>query len=96
MAFVETADDLTIFFADGDSATIDGETVKGHFENEHDPVNAGGMVEFSIQSATFTCKTSDVTGIAEGSLITINGSSYAVTDLQPDGTGVTMLILEAQ
>jgi len=54
------------------------------------------MVEFSIQSATFTCKTSDVTGIAEGSLITINGSSYAVTDLQPDGTGVTMLILEAQ
>ena len=64
MAFVETADDLTIFFADGDSATIDGETVKGHFENEHDPVNAGGMVEFSIQSATFTCKTSDVTGIA--------------------------------
>ena len=76
--------------------TIDGASVRGHFENEHDPVNAGGMVEFSIQSATFTCKTSDVSAVAEGSLITINGSSYAVTDIQPDGTGVTMLMLERQ
>lgn len=96
MAFVETANDLTVFFADAETATIDGASVRGHFENEHDPVNAGGMVEFSIQSATFTCKSSDVTAIAEGSLITINGSSYAVTDIQPDGTGVTMLILERQ
>lgn len=96
MAFVETANDLTVFFADGDSASIGGVTVRGHFENEHDPVNAGGMVEFSIQSATFSCKSSDVTAVAEGSLITINGASYAVTDIQPDGTGVTMLILERQ
>lgn len=96
MAFVETADDLTIFFADAETATIDGASVRGHFEHEHDPVNAGGMVEFSIQSATFTCKTADVSAVAEGSLITINGSSYAVTDIQPDGTGVTMLMLERQ
>jgi len=96
MAFVETADDLTIFFADAETATIDGESVKGHFENEHDPVNAGGMVEFSIQNATFQCKSSDVSAVAEGQLITIGGSSYAITDIQPDGTGVTLLILEAQ
>lgn len=96
MAFVETANDLTVFFADAETATIDGVAVKGHFENEHDPVNAGGMVEFSIQSATFQCKTSDVAAVAEGQLITISGSSYAITDIQPDGTGVTLLMLEAQ
>jgi len=96
MAFVETADDLTAFFADAETATVDGATIRGHFENEHDPVNAGGYVEFSIQSATFQCKSSDVTSVAEGSILTISGSDYAVTDIQPDGTGVTMLMLEAQ
>lgn len=95
MAFVETADDLTILMADGETAVIDGSNVKGHFEHEHDPVQAG-MVEFSVQSASFTCKTSDVSSVAEGETVTISGSSYTVTDVQPDGTGVTMLILEAQ
>lgn len=96
MAFVETADDLTAFFADAETATINGDSVKGHFENEHDPVTAGGMVEFSIQSATFLCKSSDVSAVAEGETVTISGSDYTVTDIQPDGTGVTMLMLEAQ
>lgn len=94
---VETADDRSYLLADfGVDVTIGGSTIKAIFDNDYQPVDAGGGVPFAIQQAMILCRSADVTSIAEGSLLTIAGSSYAVTDIQPDGEGMTMLALEAQ
>lgn len=37
----------------------------------------------------------DVTGVSQGSSLTVNATSYTVRELQPDGLGLTRLILEA-
>ena len=39
------------------------------------------------------CKTADVSGVEWHSGLTINGTPYTVTAIQPDGTGVTVLQL---
>ena len=39
------------------------------------------------------CQTADVADVEWGSGITINGTAYTVTGIQPDGTGVTVLQL---
>lgn len=94
---VETDDDRSYLLADfGVTVTSGASTFLAIFENDHQPVDAGGGVEFSIQQAMILCNTSDVTGIGQGSLVSISGNSYAVTDVQPDGQGMTMLILEDQ
>ncbi len=71
-------------------------TIKAIFDNPYQNTSAGGEVSFSIQECYIEARTEDVTDLAEGSLLTINDSSYAVTDIQPDGTGFTVLMLEAQ
>ena len=35
-------------------------------------------------------------GAAVGATVTIDGTAYKIRDLQPDGTGMTLLILEEQ
>ena len=42
-----------------------------------------------------TCASADVSTLVQGSPITIGGKAYTVRDKQPDGTGVTVLLLEA-
>lgn len=94
---VETADDRSYLLADfGVDVTVGAGTIKAIFDNDYSPVDAGGGVPFSIQQAMILCRTADVTSLAEGSLVTISGDSYAVVDIQPDGEGMTMLALEAQ
>lgn len=94
---VETDDDRSYMLADfGVTVTFGASTFQAIFENDHIPVEAGGGVEFSIQQAMILCRTSDVTGIGQGSLVSISGNSYAVSDVQPDGQGMTMLVLEDQ
>jgi len=94
---VETAIDRSILLADfGVDVTFGASTIKGIFDNDHAPVDAGGGVQFSIQQAMLVCRTVDLSGVAEGSLVTISGTDYAVVDIQPDNEGMTMLVLEAQ
>lgn len=71
-------------------------TIKGIFDNPHENLSAGGEVPFSIQECYVVVETSDVTDVGQGSTLTILDNSYVVTDVQPDGTGMTTLILEAQ
>lgn len=99
---VETADELAIFFAVDDfgvAATYTPSggspvTVNGIFDNEFFEADAGGNVAVAIQQPRFQCRTSDVASAAEGDAITINSISYIIRVVQPDGTGVTMLVLE--
>jgi hypothetical protein len=99
---VETATERAIFFEADDFAVTASYTpsggvaanVNGIFDNEHVEVDAGGSVTVSLQQPLFTCQTSDVSSAAEGDAITISGTDYTVRDVRPDGTGVTVLVLE--
>lgn len=94
---VETSLDRLIFLNDfGEDINIGARTIKGIFDNPHSDVSAGGEVSFSMQESFIQVRSEDVTSIGQGSIITIRGSSYAVIDIQPDGTGMTMIMLEAQ
>jgi len=101
---VETAADRAIFLSTGDfgvaaSYTPSGgvaATVNGIFDNEYFETDAGGEVAFALQQPMFHCRTADVSSAAEGDAITISGTNYIVRNVRPDGTGMTMLMLEEQ
>ena len=54
-----------------------------------------GVGEIPVDSTgpALTCATVDAP--AAGATLTIEGSQYAVRSIQPDGTGITLLRLEA-
>ena len=92
-----------VFFYTDDFATTasytpsggSASTVNGIFDNEFfevDPLSGVGVV--SAQPRLF-CTTADLpSGAASGDAITIDGTAYTVRVIQPEGTGVTTLVLE--
>ncbi len=99
---VESAADRAIFVSADDFGVTASYTptggsasnVKGIFDNEYFETDAGGEVAFALQQPMFHCRTADVSSAAEGDAITINAVAYTVRNVRPDGTGMTMLILE--
>lgn len=78
------------FFVDfGTAATIGAATVTGIFDIP--TAEAFGMLG---TGPTFTCAASDVAGVAAGQAVTINSVGYTVTAVKPDGTGLTVLVLD--
>lgn len=74
------------------TATLNGVEVAGVFDNAYRAGDIGiGMA--STQPA-FTTLTAHVVGEAVGQLLTINGTSYYVAAHEPDGTGMSLLLLE--
>lgn len=41
------------------------------------------------------CASTDVSSIARGAAVSVDGVSYLVAEIDPDGTGITVLKLEA-
>jgi hypothetical protein len=39
-------------------------------------------------------RSTDVPGAAQGDAVTVGATAYAVRGVQPDGTGMTLLLLE--
>jgi len=94
---VETSlDRLKILNDFGEDVITSSKTIKGIFDNPHENLSAGGEVPFSIQECYVVVRTADVTDVGQGSTLTILENTYAVTDVQPDGTGMTTLMLEVQ
>ena len=74
------------------TATLNGVEVAGMFDNSYHAGDIGiGMA--STQPA-FTTLTAHVTGEAVGQLLVIHGTSYYVAAHEPDGTGMSLLLLE--
>ena len=72
--------------------TLNGAEVVGMFDNSYHAGDIGiGMA--STQPA-FTTLTAHVTGEAVGQLLVIHGTSYYVAAHEPDGTGMSLLLLE--
>ena len=76
------------------SSTFNGAAVSGVFDNETIPVETGGYVSVHQEQPRFTCRTSDIVGIAEGQAVVISGVTYVVKAWVHDGTGVTVVQLE--
>lgn len=87
MAFTE---DFTPFFEDfAVSATLGASTFSVIFDRAH--LESLGI---SATQPLLVAKTSDVSSANKGTSITVNGTAYTVMDNQPDGTGMTTLLLE--
>jgi hypothetical protein len=99
---LETAQDLLNFF-DTDthgvtaSISIDGtsSSISVILNNEYFAI-AGESVDIDGTQPVVTCRSSDVTGVDTDDTITISSITYNITNIQPDGTGVTVLILQDQ
>ena len=85
-------DDLAEIFADevADVATINAVDINGLFKSQY-----AELLGVSSYVPVFTAATVDVSAasVARGNLASINAVSYTVEEIQPDGTGVTQLIL---
>lgn len=81
----------TLFDADefAVEATIGGATVRGILDDEYiEDADIAGT------RPVLVCKTADVAAVDQGDTVTIDGTDYEVVIPQPDGTGVTRLVLE--
>jgi len=100
---VESSSDLNVFFSSGDfgllgTYVLNGgatSTFNGLQDNEFlevDPMSGVGVVSAEPR---FVCKSADIpSAAAPGDAITISSVSYKIRVIQPDGTGVTTLVLE--
>lgn len=98
---IESASDRAVFFdADefGTTATINGTSVEGIFMDGSEEIVAPfGQIEVISNKPVFIARTADIdaSGVDTGSknAATINSTSYTVTEMKPDGAGVTVLEL---
>ena len=93
MAFAE---DLSVFFNSAEFAvtgTLDGVAVTGIFDAAYEVATAGypglGTCQPSFQLPTASVPSSPV-----GKVFIQGAVTYAVAEHHPDGTGVSMLLLE--
>lgn len=94
MAFVE---DLTAFLNTDEfatAATYNGSTtINGIFDKEFFGADAGGMVAIEASKPVFHCRAADVATDAVGKTLVVSGTTYTIEGQEPDGTGMTKLIL---
>ncbi len=73
-------------------ATLDGVAVRGIFDNTS-MVAQGGM-GMATTNPTFVLPTGSVPDAPVGKLLVIGAITYSVAAHEPDGTGVSVLVLE--
>lgn len=96
MPFTE---DLTPFFADfAVDATVGAATVSVIFDRAHLELMSGMSGGIGGTEPLALAQTADVTAnsITRNTAIVIGGTTYYVTDLRPDGTGLTLLVLSTE
>lgn len=75
------------------TATIGGAVVPGIFDNGYALGNVG-MSGMASTQPVFTLNTNALAGEVVGTTIQVNGGSYLVAAHEPDGTGISRLLLE--
>lgn len=101
---VESDTDRAIFLNSdefGDSAVYTkaaggSATFTGIFDAPHIAVDIG-EISISDRRPTFLCRTSDIpsgaAGGDAGDTLMVDGTTYRVVDLEPDGQGMTRIVL---
>ena len=64
----------------------------GIFDNDFQSFN--NDIELSGSTPAFLCRTVDIPNLKQDDVIKINDISYTVRDTEPDGTGMTQVILK--
>jgi hypothetical protein len=99
---IESAADILDFFEVDDFAdtatytAVGGSpvSVNGIFDAPQASRNATDLMDVTIPSPQFVCRTADVPAAADGDEIVIRSVTYTVRVVLTDGTGVSTLILE--
>ena len=84
--------DGAVFGDLADDGTIDGRPVRGMFASPWLGPQVGHL-NTSIVEPRFTVLDADVGDAASGSIVVHEGATYDVMCVEPDGSGVTALIL---
>jgi hypothetical protein len=90
-------EDLSAFFIPADfaqAATLAGVDVLAIFDNGYAFGNAG-LTGMASTQPTLTLATADVPATPVGATAIVNATTYVVVAHEPDGTGVSRLLLEA-
>ena len=74
-------------------ATVGGQQVRVIFDRANSTM-AGDALGMASSSPAITLKTSDVPANPVGTLVVLDGANWRVAEHQPDGTGVSVLVLE--
>lgn len=89
-------DDLTPFFVVGEFChgedTLDGASVVGQFDAGY--VRNGGGMGMSDAVQAFLLPTASAPTEANDQILVHKGVSYRVVEVEPDGTGLSVLVLE--
>lgn len=89
--FVEN---FSAFLTDfGVNATVAGQAVRGIFDNGF-ALGSVGVTGIACAQPSLTLPTSSLVGEAVGQTVTINAVAYTVAAHEPDGTGMSRLLLE--
>lgn len=71
--------------------------ITGIFNDPHLEVIVGDAAPVADSQPTFTCRSADLPAAAAGGdagdTLAVDGITYQVADLQPDGTGMTVITL---
>ena len=93
----ETDDLRSVFFSEDDFAVPvvwNGNQFSAIFDSPYQAIGIGVDIDASGAFPTILCRSSDVTGIAFADSITVDGEAYRVSEIMPDGTGLTSIGLE--
>lgn len=63
------------------------------FDSEYSVVQEIGEPGMGVLTPQALCKTADVANASRGDTLVVNGTTYYVQEVRPDGTGITTLIL---
>jgi len=66
--------------------------VVGIFDSNYLNLDLGSS-SVTTSDLQFMCRTMDVSAFTQGDTLVLNGTTYEITDVQEDGTGVTVLKL---
>jgi high-affinity K+ transport system ATPase subunit B len=89
MPLESDADRLAMLQALGEEITVGGTAVWAIVDNEY--VEA---LSVTGTQPVATCRSSDVTGVTRATTVVRGGVTYRVANIEPDGTGMTLLRLE--
>jgi hypothetical protein len=89
-------DDLTPFFVVGEFChaddTLDGASVVGQFDAAY--VRNGAGMGMADATPAYLLPSSSATSVAVDQILVHEARSYRVAEIEPDGTGLTVLVLE--
>lgn len=84
--------DAAVFEDLGDDVVIDGRPCLGKFDAPWLQPEIGRL-RTSIVEPRLVLRDADAVGVAKGALVAALGAAYDVVNIEPDGSGVTALIL---